>query len=145
MYQGPDNDGWMKTISMDSSGGTLTVVDSFEFDSSLCWYPQIVNVSGDIYAVLYSGPSLALTLFTIDIDTSGTITTPVVDSWTRTTAPTATQIDLLKLGDVAESGYAVLFTTSAGGTFSLTVETPRISAAGAIDVSGLQSLVYYTA
>lgn len=145
VYRGPDGDGWLKTISMDASGGSLAVVDSFEFDATLCNNPKIVSVSGDIYAVLYSGPALALTLFTIDIDTSGNITTPVEDSWTRSTAPTATQIDLLKLGDTAESGYALLFTTGEGSTWSLNVETVRISAAGAIDVSGLQNYVYYTA
>lgn len=66
------HDGWVKTIPINSVGAIGAVVDSIEFDTSFGSTPDIIHVSGDIYAIAYDGGSVG-ELKTIDIDTSGNI------------------------------------------------------------------------
>ncbi|KKL28341.1 hypothetical protein LCGC14_2376130, partial [marine sediment metagenome] len=54
-YQGPDNDGFIKTLDISQDGVTMSVVDTLEFDEVNGNWPSMVAVSGDIYAVAYSG------------------------------------------------------------------------------------------
>jgi len=80
VYAGAGNDGFIKTLDIDSSGNIGSVIDSYEYDTARGFWPEIVNVSGDIYAIAYQGQGTDGWLKTVDIDTSGNITTPFIDS-----------------------------------------------------------------
>ena len=72
-YEGPDNDGWLKTLDISTDGVTMSVKDSLEFDTANGRWPSMILVSGDIYAVAYTGASNAGTLKTIHVADDGTI------------------------------------------------------------------------
>jgi hypothetical protein len=56
VYRGPGNDGFIKTVSIAGDGDIGdTLIDSLEFDTSSCYEPSIVNVSGGILAIAYRG------------------------------------------------------------------------------------------
>jgi hypothetical protein len=56
-YQGTDNDGYIKTMSI-SADGTIgnAIIDSLEFDSADCQYfPTTLHIAGDYYLIAYAG------------------------------------------------------------------------------------------
>jgi len=81
-YQGPGTDGWLKTVSISDDGVTLSIISSFEFDTSSGQRPDMIHVSGDVYAIAYRGawdhPGY---LKTVGIQSNGTIT-GTIDSFT---------------------------------------------------------------
>lgn len=55
-YQGPDGDGWVKTINIASNGDiAAAITDSEEFDTSYGAYPALIHVAGDVHAIAYRG------------------------------------------------------------------------------------------
>ena len=59
-YRGPDNDGFLKTISIDTNNGQIadSVIDYWEFDEDDCYNPDLLNISEGVFAVVYSGPGI---------------------------------------------------------------------------------------
>ena len=81
VYRGWGDDGFLKTVNMVNDGTIIDkVIDTFEFDKSYCYYPNIVHVNGDIYAIAYTGPGSDGFLKTIEIANTGTITNSVIDT-----------------------------------------------------------------
>jgi len=76
-YRGPGNDGWVTTVSIDSSGNISGTGQSLEFDGSDGREPVIVQVSTDIYAIAYRGPGNGGWIKTVSIDAAGTIAGPI--------------------------------------------------------------------
>ena len=80
-YQGKGNDGFLKTVGIDTSGQiTDTVIDTLEFDPVVATTPNIIPVSGNIFAIAYWGEYGDGFLKTVGIDTSGQITDTVIDT-----------------------------------------------------------------
>ncbi|UCF13308.1 MAG: type IV pilin [Thermoplasmatales archaeon] len=80
-YEGPNWHGLLKTVEINSYGNiTDSVIDTLEFDSNQGWYPSIIHVSGDIYAIAYTGTGNDGWLTTVSIDNTGAITDTVIDS-----------------------------------------------------------------
>jgi hypothetical protein len=80
-YQGPGGDGFIKTVEIDPEGNiTDSIIDTLEFDTGNCLYPDIVNVSGDIYAIAYQGPGNDGFIKTVAIAPDGSITGGVIDT-----------------------------------------------------------------
>ncbi|MFC1916191.1 DNRLRE domain-containing protein [Chloroflexota bacterium] len=80
-YSGSVDGGFLKTVEIGTNGQiTDTVLDTLEFDTSVCWDPDIVPVSGDVYAIAYEGNGGKGFLTTVEIATSGAITDAVIDS-----------------------------------------------------------------
>ncbi len=74
-------DGFLDTIEIDTNGSiTPSVIDSLEFDTAQGRYPDLLHISGDVYAVAYSGNGNDGFLKTVEIDTSGNITNTVIDT-----------------------------------------------------------------
>ncbi|MBA7599349.1 hypothetical protein ES703_06381 [subsurface metagenome] len=71
-YQGYKNDGYLKTISIESDGTIGTVIESLEFDKTHCAHPWIVHIADTVYAVAYCGPGSDGTLKTFSISADGT-------------------------------------------------------------------------
>lgn len=81
VYRGSGDDGFITTFTIDSSGQIGdTVIDTLEFDTSSCFAPHMVQVSGEIYAVVYQGPDDDGFVTTVEIDADGLITDTVIDT-----------------------------------------------------------------
>ncbi len=71
-YQGTDSDGWIKTVEIAADGTTIALTGgSFEYDASAATTPRITNISPNVYALVYQGPSNAGILKTISISDTG--------------------------------------------------------------------------
>ena len=80
-YRGVDDDGFVKTLVIWNNGDIQdTVVDSFEYDTNNGYEPDIINISNNIYAIVYSYQSVGGYLATIEIADTGVITKSVIDS-----------------------------------------------------------------
>jgi prepilin-type N-terminal cleavage/methylation domain-containing protein len=80
-YQGPDKDGWLKTVAITPDGQIAGApLDSFEFEPNNGQIPRIINISGNYFAVAYSGPGTDGWTSTIEILDSGQIAVPVINS-----------------------------------------------------------------
>jgi len=68
-YQGPDSDGWLRTITIQPWGTIEGEVDSFEFSPIRASNISQLHISGNVYAIAYSGPDYDGWLQTIGIVT----------------------------------------------------------------------------
>ncbi len=82
IYRGPNDDGYIKTVEILNDGDIKddAVIDTFEFDTTNCYEPNIIHITGNIYVVAYRGSSNHGFLKTVEIDTFGQITDPVKDT-----------------------------------------------------------------
>jgi hypothetical protein len=81
-YSGDKDDGYLKTVEIEADGDiTEPVIDTFEFDPDKGKTPDIIHVSGDVYAIAYSGDKDDGYLKTVEITTTGDITEPVIDTF----------------------------------------------------------------
>ena len=76
-----DNEGFLKTVTIATDGQiTDAVIDTLTFDATKGKTPNIIPVSGDVYAIAYAGPGDDGFLKTVTIATDGQITDPVIDT-----------------------------------------------------------------
>lgn len=73
-YQDESFDGWIRTINIDSSGNIGAVADSWEYQTSNGETPDFINISGNVYAIVYEGPGSDGWIRTVNITSTGTIT-----------------------------------------------------------------------
>jgi len=78
-YQGKGDDGFLKTVQIAADGQITDTWFELEFDTVLGDTPEILHVSGDIYAIAYQGLEDGF-LKTVEIAADGQITDPVVDT-----------------------------------------------------------------
>ncbi len=80
VYAGPDDHGWLKTVTIDSEGNIGdTIIDFLEFDTGRCYAPTIIHISGNVYAIAYCGYGYGGWLKTVTIETNGNIGTILDD------------------------------------------------------------------
>ncbi len=72
-YRGPDQHGFLKTVTINDHGSIAAVIDTLEFDPFYCVGPVIIHVSGTMYAIAYSGLGSDGFLKTISISDDGSI------------------------------------------------------------------------
>ena len=80
-YSGAGNDGWLKTLRIADDGSIVdTQIDAFSFDTKFGNFPQIIPVSGDIFAITYQGDKKDGWLKTVQIGGDGQIGNAVIDA-----------------------------------------------------------------
>jgi len=80
-YRGPGNDGFLKTVTINTNGGIgNSAIDTLEFDGSDGYEPSIIYVSGNVYAIAYRGAGNDGFLKTVYIDADGHIGNPAIDT-----------------------------------------------------------------
>jgi len=119
VYRGYDDDGFLKTVKIADDGTIINkVIDTLEFDKSSCYYPSIIHINGDVYAIAYTGPGSDGFLKTVEIADNGMITNIVIDTLEFDTSygyePSIIHIN----GDV----YAIAYTGPGSDGFLKTVE-----------------------
>ncbi len=135
-YTGSGTDGFLKTVDIDSSGNIGSVIDTLEFDTSNGQYPDIVHVSGDVYAIAYTGSGTDGFLKTVDIDSSGNIGS-VIDTLEFDTS-NGQYPDIIQ---VSSNYFAIAYTGSGSDGFVVSV---NIDLAGNIAGSVTDSLEFDT-
>jgi hypothetical protein len=80
-YRGPGSNGFLKTISI-TAGGDIgnAVIDTLEYDTSNGYTPDIVRVSGNIFAIAYRGQGSDGFLKTASITPGGDIGNSAIDT-----------------------------------------------------------------
>ena len=122
VYRGLDNDGYLRTIQIQSDGSISDdVIDAIEFDRVNCYSPEIKLVKKDVgqnvFAVVYSGKDYHGYVKTIQILPNGQIN-KVVDTLEFDTSygryPTITQINT--------NNYAIAYTGPGWDGYIKTIE-----------------------
>lgn len=113
------------------------VIDTLEFDSSDGYRPSVVHVSGDVYAVSYTGPSTDGFVRTFTVDSAGQIENAYIDSLEFDTN-TGLNTDIIHISGTT---YAVAYTGSGNDGF---VRTLDIQANGQIGNFYIDSLEFDT-
>jgi hypothetical protein len=71
VYQGRQKDGYLITLPIEPNGNIPgTITDTFEYDTSDGYFPDIIEISDGVVAIAYCGPSSRGVLVTIGITTS---------------------------------------------------------------------------
>ena len=130
-YQGANSDGFVVTFNITNAGVIDdSVTDSLEFDIGQCTYPEVLNVSGDVYAIAYMGVGLDGFVKTLTISSIGTISAVIAtlefdtDNG-ETPSFRAVKNDLFAIAydGTDGDGFLVSFTISAAGAISAVIDT----------------------
>ena len=119
VYTGDGDNGFVRTVEIDNSGNILdSVLDSFEFDTDKGKYPSVVHVSGDIYAIAYSGDGDNGFVKTLNIAIDGFITPSVIDTLEFDTEKGKYPTIIHVSGDI----YGIVYSGDGDNGFVRTVE-----------------------
>lgn len=139
VYKGVGDVGFLVTVDIDIGGDIgAAVIDSFEFDTVRGTLPVIIHVSGDIFAIAYSGVDTDGFLITVSISSVGDIGAAVTDSFEFETDYCAYPNIL----HISHEFFAIAFVGPGNDGFIVSVS---ISGAGAIGDPVIDSLEFETA
>lgn len=120
-------DGRVVTVTCNANGTGIAQGDTWEFNPTRAYYPNIAWVSGDIFVVCYSDSSGDMQLETFAISDSGIITKSMIDT-EQVHSGTAGFGNILSLGnndlvlvgfqDSSNDGQVASFTIDSAGTIS---------------------------
>jgi hypothetical protein len=135
-YRGVSSDGFLKTVTI-ATNGTISpaVISTLEFDTADGWEPDIIPVSGNVYAIAYRGVSSDGFLKTITIATNGTISPAVISTLEFDTADGATPTIIPISGNV----YAIVYSGTTNNGF---LKTVTIAANGTISPAIIATLAF---
>ncbi len=137
-HEGVGSDGWVYTVEISTTGIiTKSVIDTFEFDTKRGVTPHIIHISGDIYAIAYSGNRTDGWLATIEIDSGGNITGSTIDTFEFDTNTGITPY----IQHVGGDYFAISYTGPGNDGWLKTVE---ISSTGSITNSTIDSFEFDT-
>lgn len=103
-YKGPGNDGWIQTVRISSVGDIdPTSIDSFEFDASNGFVPEIYQLTNNYYLLAYRGTGSQGVLLLVRIFDNGDIDT-IVDTFNS-----GVTVDFPGLEQVSEDIYAIAY------------------------------------
>ncbi len=143
-YRGSSNRGYLKTISIATNGYIgNSMVDTYVFNPYSCYYPDIIQVSGNFYAIAYTGSSPANgdwwggILTTVNINTNGTITQNIISEIVFD----PDDGDYADIVHATDNVYAIVYT---GGSSQGKMVTVSIDINGAIAGTVLDSLTFET-
>ncbi len=119
-YRGPNDHGFIKTVNIMNDGSIVAtpVIDTLEFETSYCFEPDIIHISGNVYAIAYRGPNDHGFIITIVIMNNGDITDSIVDSFeydtTRGYEP--------EIIHIYEKVHAIVYSRETWGGYLATIE-----------------------
>jgi hypothetical protein len=138
-YRGSGNDGFVKTVSIATNGDIgNTVIDTLEFDTADGWEPDIIQVSGNVYAIAYRGPSNDGFVKTVSIAANGNIGNTVIDTLEYDTTDGYEP----RIIHISGTVYAIAYRGTSNDGF---VKTISIAANGDIGNTVIDTLEYDTA
>lgn len=137
-YTGPDDDGWLGTVSIDNLGNIgAGFIDTLEFDGTYCYNPKILHVSGDVYAIAYASDVPGNTKFcTMTIDNAGNIGAAVIDSFMYPAPPS--QQEEVSFIHVSGNVFAVVSKDGATHGWVCTINIDNLGNIGAAYIDKLE-------
>ena len=137
VYRGPDNDGFLKTVSIDAAGEIdNNAIDTLEFDTSNGYEPRIIHVSGNVFVIVYRGTDSDGFLKTISINSDGEISS-VIDTLEYDTANGYEPC----IVHISENIYAIAYRGSGNDGF---LKTVTITTGGSIGNSTINTMEFDT-
>ena len=135
-YCGTNNDGYIKTVEISSAGEIAdTVIDTLEYDTTQGEHPDIIRVSGDVYAIAHAGGGDDGFVTTVKISAAGEITDTVVDTM-EYNGSNGREPDIINIsGDIFAIAYR-------GGGDDGYLTTVQISPTGEITDTVVETLEY---
>jgi hypothetical protein len=134
-YRGSSNHGYLKTFYVSSNGYIWPyTISSYTFDTGTCFTPDMINVSGNIYAIIYRGGSNRGYVKTVSIATNGIITQSTISTLNFDNAGTTP-----KIIPVSGNVYAIVYESSGN---RCTIKTINIAVNGTISQVIISSLVF---
>ena len=133
-YRGQNGDGFVTTVSIDSSGNIGGNVDQRRFDNSSAEFPDIISVGSGMYAIGYEGPDDDGFLVTLGISSTG-----IIDAITDSFEFDTNRGQWVKLIEVGTGVFAVVYQGTGDDGI---IKTLNISGAGAIDTNVIDTLTY---
>jgi hypothetical protein len=134
-YSGVDGDGQVVTIDIAADGQIgAAVIDSLEFDATDGAHPDIIHVSGDVYAIVYQGVDFDGFVCTVSIAADGQIGAAVIDSLEFDAA----QTDLPEIIHVSGDVYAIIYQSEASDGYVCTVSIAPDGQIGAAVIDSLE-------
>ena len=138
-YRGTSADGFVKTISIATDGQIAnSVIDTLEYDTADGYEPDIIHISGNVYAIAYRSTSNDGSLKTVSIATNGDIANSVIDTLEFDSADGYEP----SIINVSGSIYAIAYRGTNADGF---VKIVSIAANGDIGNSVIDTLEYDTA
>lgn len=116
-YTGTDNDGFLVTFDINSSGNYSAVLDTHEFNPSDTFHTSLVKVSDNITAVAFENTGLGLLVETTNISSDGTI---FGELFILSINTTGVQPFIIKVNDT-EDVYALFYRDSLSGVGVVTM------------------------
>jgi len=130
VYRGPTNRGYLKTVSITPAGVIGgAAISTLIFDTSVCYEPDMLNVSGSVYGIAYRGSSNQGVIKTVSINSSGIINGTVISTQAFDTATAYEPAIVNVINDTfaiayrstAALGYLKTVSIAANGTISPTI------------------------
>ncbi len=109
-------------------GDIGTILDTLEFDTGQGSSPSPIHISGDVYAIAYTGPGGDGWLCTITIDSAGNISDAIIDSFEFDES----RCGQAKIIHMSGAIYAIFYTNTTFPTYNGRVVTVEISTSGVI-------------
>jgi competence transcription factor ComK len=131
-----NNTGLLKTVSITSGGVISAVGGPFTFDSSSCYTPTIIYVSGNYYAIAYRGTSNG-SLKTVSISSTGTIGT------VKSTYPYSTSMCFMP--DITQVASGIFVIAYSDGSYFGYLKTVSIGTDGIIVTPAIDTYNFDTA
>jgi len=129
-YWGPGDDGWLITLTISADGTTIALTgSSLEFDIGYASNPQLIKVSGDVYAIAYEWSAVGdIKICTMTISDAGVIGGATIDDWLIGAAPPS-QVLRAKILHISGTVFAVSAqdgTTSHGWVVTFNIDTDGV-------------------
>jgi hypothetical protein len=106
-FESPLTDGWLKTVKISNDGNSFEIIDNLEFDQYFSIETDIIQMNGNIYAIVYRGTDNDGFLNTVEISTDGQIKDSVIDFFEFDTSD-CYQPRILNVG---VNFYAIVYTS----------------------------------
>jgi hypothetical protein len=137
-YRGSSNRGYLKTVSINSSGIIGgSVISTLIFDTSACYEPSIVQVASNIFAIAYRGSSNRGYLKTVSISSGGAIGASAISTLIFETTTCYEPDNIPIAGDV----YAITYRNSTNKGY---LKTVSIASDGTIAQTAIDTFNFET-
>jgi len=135
-YGGPDNDGWLKTITINNNGTIGGIIDTLEFDTAYGVYSDPIHIGGSIWAVTYTadaifGPGRIKTISIANNGVIGAITASYDIDSNQTSAPAIIHVSgniyAIAYGGPGRNGWLKTLSIS-GGSIGAVIDSMEFEA-----------------
>lgn len=132
-YVGGNTDGFISTITIESDGTIGSVLSTLEYDTNASGEPRLINVDGDLYAIVHSGTDGDGFIRTVTISKAGFISPVLSTVEFDTASATFPRITSVPFSDGV---FAILYLGSSASIVKLATVSITTGLPGTIWIEG---------